>query len=150
MQSEFQPNRVLNKFLSPLKYKFNEKHLPEWHFYLPQKEKELFLVLKVVCPQYTLSLPNSGNCYFLVFQNACPNLTITVETRYKEIWYNKVSDITNSFLWSQWNNLLCFLLFIDNWYNKISDITNKFLWSQGSRYTEFPLYLPRAIGQVLM
>ena len=64
----------------------------------------------------------------------------TVETRYKEIWYNKISDITSYFLRSQWNNFLCFVLFIDNWYNKISDITNKISWSQGSRYTEFPLY----------
>ena len=31
----------------------------------------------------------------------------TVETRYKEIWYNKIiGPITNRFFWSQWNNLL--------------------------------------------
>ena len=56
----------------------HEKHLPEWHFYLPQKKgKKVIFVLKVVCPQYTFCLPNSGYCYFLVFQNACPNLTST-------------------------------------------------------------------------
>ena len=60
-----------------VKYKFNEKHFPEWHFYLPPKEKELVFVLKVICPQYTFSLPDLGNCYILVFQNACPNLTFT-------------------------------------------------------------------------
>ena len=65
----------------------------------------------------------------------------TVETRYNEIWYNKISDITNYFLWSQWINLLCFVLLFDYWCNKISDITNKISWSQGSRYTEFPLYM---------
>ena len=32
-------------------------------FYLPQKEKELFFVLKVMCLQYTFSLPDSGNCF---------------------------------------------------------------------------------------
>ena len=41
-------------------------------FFLPQKEKELFFVLKVICPQYTFSLADSGNWYFLVFHNACP------------------------------------------------------------------------------
>ena len=28
------------------------------------------------------------------------------------------SDITNCFLWSQWNKLLCFVLFRDYWYDK--------------------------------
>ena len=65
-----------------VKYKFNLKNTcpspkPQLHFYLPPKEKELFFVLKVVCPQYTFSLPDSGNCYFLIFRNACPNLTFT-------------------------------------------------------------------------
>ena len=61
-----------------VKYKFNEKHLPNLHFHLPPKEKELFFVLKVVhVPQYTFSLPDSGNCFFSVFQNACPNLKFT-------------------------------------------------------------------------
>ena len=46
-------------------------------FTSPQKEKELFFVLKVVCPQYIFSMPDSGNCCFLVFQNTCPNLTFT-------------------------------------------------------------------------
>ena len=54
------------------------------------------------------------------------NIQYTVETRYKEIWYN------NYFLWSQWTDLLCFVLFIDYWYNKISDITNKTAQPQGS------------------
>ena len=67
-----------------------------------------------------------------------PNNTYTVETHYKEIWYNKIPDITKCFLWSQWHKLLCFVLFIDYWYNKISDITNKISWSQGSHYTSFP------------
>ena len=65
----------------------------------------------------------------------------TVETRYKDIWYNKIPDITNWFLWSQWIKFLCFVLFIDYWYNKISDIKNTISLSQWSRYTEFPLYL---------
>ena len=60
------------------------------------------------------------NCYYI---------TNTVETRYKEIWYNKISDMTSCFLRSQWNNLLCFVLFLT------TDITaNKISWSQGSRY----------------
>ena len=46
-------------------------------FYLPQTGKELFFVLKVVCPQYTFRLSDSGNCYFLVIWNACSNLTFT-------------------------------------------------------------------------
>ena len=49
----------------------------------------------------------------------------TVETRYKEIWYNKIPDRTNYFLWSQWNKFLCFVLFIDYWYNNISAWYNK-------------------------
>ena len=56
--------------------KFNEKHLPEWHFYLPLKERVIFCI-ESLCPQYTFSLPDSGSCYFLVFQNACLNLSFT-------------------------------------------------------------------------
>ena len=58
-----------------VKYKFNENTCPNDIFTCPKK-KELFLVLKVVCSQYTFSLPNSGNCYFLVFQNACLDLIL--------------------------------------------------------------------------
>ena len=54
----------------------------------------------------------------------------------KEIWYNKILSITNCFLWSQLNNFLCFLLFIDNWYLTRYLMTNKISWSKGSRYTE--------------
>ena len=46
-------------------------------FLLAPIEKVIFFVLKVICPQYTLSLLDSGNCYFVVFQNACPILTFT-------------------------------------------------------------------------
>ena len=53
------------------------KTLAQITFYLPPKEKELFFVLKVICPQYSFSLPESGNCYFLVVQNACPNQIFT-------------------------------------------------------------------------
>ena len=62
--------------------------------------------------------------FFLPWYNEKPD---TVETRYKEIRYNKIpADITNFFSGrSQWNNLLCFVLFIDYWYNKISDQYNK-------------------------
>ena len=44
----------------------------------------------------------------------------TVETRYKEIWYNKefFSVPMKSVV------LICNVMFIDNWYNKIPDITN--------------------------
>ena len=41
-----------------------------------------------------------------------------------EIWFNKIPDITNKFVQSQWFNFLCFVLFNDYWFNKISDITN--------------------------
>ena len=37
----------------------------------------------------------------------------------------KRSDITNCFRRSQWNKLLCFVLFIDYWYKKVSDIRYK-------------------------
>ena len=53
LQTSLAVGRVLEKFLSPVanlrkfKYKFNEKHLPEWHFYLPQKNKSLFCVYAV-------------------------------------------------------------------------------------------------------
>ena len=41
--------------------------------------------------------------------NVTQMLSITAETQYKEIWYNKISDITSCFLRSQWNNFLnCF------------------------------------------
>ena len=76
----------------------------------------------------------------------------TVETRYKEIWYNKYLIITNYFLFSfgpKW--LISFALFIDYWNNKISDtcITHKMSWSQGSHYTEFPLYqLAKSLNQL--
>ena len=40
---------------------------------------------------------------------------------FKEIWYNKIPDITNFFLWSQWINLLFLVLCYDYWYNKIYD-----------------------------
>ena len=46
-------------------------------FLLPLNEKDLFFVLKVMCPQCTFSLPESGNCYFLIVQNAGLNLTFT-------------------------------------------------------------------------
>ena len=45
---------------------------------------------------------------------------MTVETRYKEIWYNKLPDSNKL---SQWNIFLCFVLFIEYWYHNISDIT---------------------------
>ena len=52
---------MLHKFLSPLahlgKYKFNEKHLPKWHFYLPQKESYYFFVLKVYVHNTLLACP---------------------------------------------------------------------------------------------
>ena len=38
---------------------------------------------------------------------------------------DKIPDITKCFLRSQWNHLLCFILFIDYWYNKISDIRSR-------------------------
>ena len=45
-------------------------------FYLPQKEKDLFCVLKVkvvhVCLQYTFSLPNAGNYLFLGLSKCFP------------------------------------------------------------------------------
>ena len=70
---------MLHNFLPPLSYSGKEstnltkkEHLSEWHFYLPQKEKELFFVLKVVCPQYTFSLPDSDNCYFLGLSKCFP------------------------------------------------------------------------------
>ena len=50
---------------------------------------------------------------------------VTVETRYKEIWYNKISDITNSFLRSQWRNFLCFVLFLTTDIINIDDITKQ-------------------------
>ena len=38
--------RVLHKFyFGQVKYIFNEKHLPKWHFSLPQKEKEIFFCI---------------------------------------------------------------------------------------------------------
>ena len=67
--------------------------------------------------------------------NLCTR-TYTVETRYKEVWYSNISDITNcSPVPIEYFPLFC--MFIDNWYNKISDITNKISWSKGSRYTKF-------------
>ena len=46
----------------------------------PKRERVIIIfVLKVVCPQYTLtcSLPISDYCYFFVFKSACLNLTFT-------------------------------------------------------------------------
>ena len=67
---------------------------------------------------------------------------ITVETRYKDIWYNKISDITNRFLRCQWNNFLCFVLFIDNWYNTtIWYNKQNFLVPRISLYRVSPVYV---------
>ena len=49
----------------------------------------------------------------------------TVETWYKEIWFHKIPDTTDYFLWSKWIKLLYFVLFIDYWHNKIFDVTTK-------------------------
>ena len=56
----------------------------------------------------------------------------TVETQYKEIWYNKLISQ------SQWINFLCFVYCL-----LTTDITNKSSRSQGSCYTEFPLYMAK-------
>ena len=53
--------------------------------------------------------------------------------------YNKISDMRNWFLWFQWNQLLCFVLFIDYWYvyNKMPDmIKNIPVQMQVPRYDE--------------
>ena len=60
---------------------------------------------------------------------------------YKRVYIRPLyNEVPLYFLWSQWINLLCFVVFFDYWYNKISDITNKISQSQRSCYTEFPLY----------
>ena len=55
----------------------NKKHKFDQIFLLvPKRKRSYFLVLKVICPLYTLNLSNLGNCYSLVFHwTACPNLT---------------------------------------------------------------------------
>ena len=142
--------RVLHKCLSPL--------APQ-HFYLPPKEKELFFVLKVVCPQYTFRLPNSGNCYFLVFLNGwffakCPLFTSvevnfesyilatsnifswrrTSRTWKKHVWRNLYTHFV--YLFSSFNFSLTYIIFMSfpsRFLKEMYFISNIFEWKELNR-----------------
>ena len=59
-----------------VKYKFHEKHLPEWHYYLPQIEKSYFLHWKlyVLSSQYSVHFQPArfGQLLFLGLSKCLP------------------------------------------------------------------------------